>query len=333
MQGVELICLNRKGQHDFSILFSISRLLRQRRVKIIQPFLTPASFFGLLPTLMNHRLVKIVTERCGVRLHPHLGSMLYRKAEDFFTRFADWVVANSQAGESYAISRGINPTRIKVIYNGINLERLAPNLATVARLRQNMRVPPGGKVVGITASLTTAKNHATFLQMAKLVSQAMPQTRFAVLGDGPLRSTLEEMAKELGIDSVVTFFGNQREVGSYISLYDIGCLTSVDHEGCSNATLEAMALGKPVVVTDIGGNREIVDHGKTGLVIPPKDPQAFSKAILTCLKQPDWTRQLGERARQKVLTQFSVERMVQDYQVLYESALKEKEKNGRTVAA
>lgn len=329
LPGVELICLNRKGQYDFFILLSIFRILRQRRVQIVQPFLTPASFFGLLPALTSRRLVKVVTERCGVRANPRLGSIIYRKIEDFLTRFADWVIPNSQAGESYLLHRGINSNRIRVIYNGINLKRLTPDLATVAQIRDHMRLPPEGRVVGITASLTPAKDHATFLQAARLISQKRPQTRFAVLGDGPLRPTLEGMAKELGIESLVTFFGNQRDVGSHISVYDVACLTSMDHEGCSNVTLEAMAMGKPVVVSDIGGNRELVDHGKNGLLIPAGNPQAFADAILTCLKQPDWARQMGDQAKRMVLTQFSLERMVHDYQVLYENAIVQKANQGK----
>jgi len=333
MPGVELICLSRRGRFDFLILFKIYRLLRQRRVRIIQPFLTPASFFGMFPSFMNRRLVKIVTERCGVRVNPRLGSSIYLKVEDFLTRFADRVVPNSKSGEDYVIKRGIIPAKVKVIYNGINLERLTPNPDVVARIRQQVKLPPGGKIVGITASLTLAKDHFTFLKTAKIVLSTVPETRFVVLGDGPLRHDLERMTQELGIDSAVTFFGNQRDVGSYISSYDIACLTSFDHEGCSNATLEAMALGKPVAVTDIGGNREVVEHGITGLLAPPKNPEALAQNIITYLKQPELAQRIGQQARQKVLSQFSIPRMVQEYQNLFEDALKQKEKAGKRAKA
>jgi len=329
MPGVELICLHRRGRFDFLVLFKIFRLLRQKRVQIIQPFLTPASFFGMMPSFMNRRLVKIVTERCGVRVNPRLGSSMYRKAEDFLTRFADWVVPNSKSGEDYVIKRGIKPASVKVIYNGINLERLKPNPDVVARIRQQVKLPDGGKIVGITASLTPAKDHITFLKAAKIVSLTVPETRFMVLGDGPLRPDLERLAQELGIDSVVTFFGNQRDVGSYISAYDIACLTSFDHEGCSNATLEAMALGKPVVVTDIGGNREVVENGINGLLVPPKNPEILAQNIIRCLQQPELAQRIGQQARQKVLAQFSIPRMVQEYQDLFENALRQKEKTGK----
>jgi glycosyltransferase involved in cell wall biosynthesis len=323
--GVEVICLNRRGKYDFFILFKVFRLLRQRHVDIVQPFLTPATFFGLVPAVISRTPVKVITERCGVRLNTHFGNNLYRRVEDFFTRFADWVIPNSQAGRSYLIGRGINPARIKVIYNGVNLERLTPDPGKVAQIRDGMRVPPGGMVVGITASLAPAKDHATFLQAARLVSQVMPQVRFAIVGDGPLRASLENQAKELGLAAGVTFHGVQREIGSYTSSYDVACQCSVDHEGCSNVLLEAMALGKPVVATDIGGNRELVDHGKTGLMIPMRNPQSLADAILTYLSQQDLARAMGERARQMVHTRFSLDRMVQEYEQLYEQSLRAKQ--------
>ncbi len=319
--GVELICLNRKSRYDFSTLLKVFRLIRRERVNVIQPFLTPSTFFGLLPAIVGRTPVKIVTERCGVRVETSLGNNLYRKAEDFLTRFADWVVPNSQAGMSYLIKRGINPARIKVIYNGVNLKRLVPDPIKVAQIRAHMRVPTKGMVIGITASLSPAKDHATFFQAAQIISQVMPEVRFSIVGDGLLRPSLMKQVDELGLSSFVAFHGIQRDIGSYVSAYDVACLCSADHEGCSNALLEAMALGKPVVASDVGGNRELVEDGKTGLLVPIRNPQALADAILTYLRQPDWARSMGQRSREMVLTQFSLERMVREYEQLYEQAI------------
>jgi glycosyltransferase involved in cell wall biosynthesis len=324
ISGVEFISLDRRGKYDFFILLKVLRLLRQRHVDVIQPFLTPATFFGLVPAVISRTPVKVVTERCGVRVKTHFGYDTYRKTEDFFSRFADWVIPNSEAGRSYLIGRGINPARIQVVYNGINLDRLTPDPFKVTQIRDAMGLPPEGSVVGITASLSPAKDHVTFLQAARLVSQVMPNTRFAIVGDGPLRKSLENEANELGLAAHVTFHGIQRDIGSYISSHDVACLCSIDHEGCSNALLEAMALGKPVVATDVGGNRELVDHGRTGLLIPMRNPQSLAGAILTYLRQPDWARTVGQRARQMVLIRFGLDRMVREYEQLYEQSIRAK---------
>jgi glycosyltransferase involved in cell wall biosynthesis len=320
IQGTELICLHRKGKYDFSILLKVLRLLQKRCVDVIQPYLTPAKFFELLPALVNRTPMKVMTQR-GMIIDSGLDTNFYLRAETYLARFADWVIPNSNAIKDELVRRGVKPGRIRVIYNGINLRRLNSDPARVAEIRSRIGVPPDGKVVGITARLDPVKDHAMFLQAALIISRVMPSTRFAILGDGPLRADLEKQARELGLAERVAFLGMQQDVGSYVSAFDLACLTSMDREGCSNATLEAMALGKPVVVTDAGGNREVVEHGKTGLIVPVRNPQALADAVLNCLGRPDWAREMGQHAREAVFIRFSLERMVQDYQNLYEEGL------------
>jgi glycosyltransferase involved in cell wall biosynthesis len=322
--GAELTSVNRKGKYGFWVLIRMLSLLRQKKVDIIQPFLTPATFFGLLPALINRTAVRIMTERGGFRSGTKLGFRLYQKAEDFLAHFDGLIVANSEAGKSYLISRGIKPARIKVIYNGMNLERLIPDQRKATQIRRQLGLSPDGMVVGMTASFSSDKDHATFIRGAKIIHQAMPQTRFALLGDGPLRPNIEDLVRELGLEQFVTFFGNQRDVASYLACYDIACLCADSSEGCSNAIIEGMALGKPVVATNGGGNSEVVEHTNTGLLVPMQDPGAFADAVLTCLRQPDLARDMGRRAREMVLTRFSLARMVSDYEQLYEQAMRAK---------
>jgi glycosyltransferase involved in cell wall biosynthesis len=325
--GIEYICLDRKGKFNFFTLFTFLRLLKEKQVDVIQPFLTPATFFTLVPAVMSRTPVKIITERGNKRSKPGLGYSVYLRTEDFFTRFADCVIPNSESGKNYLIKRGINRNRIRVIYNGINTRRLAPDADKAARIKAGMGIPAGGTVVGISASLTANKDHVTFLKAAELVIQSNPQVRFAILGDGPLRPMLQNMAGESGIASNVSFLGNQTDVGSYLSTFDIVCLCSAEPEGCSNAILEAMALGKPVIATDAGGNSELVTEGKTGLIIPVRDPHRLAEAIMTCLRQPEKAREMGQQGREIIMSQFSLTRMVKDYETLFEDILKLK-KNG-----
>jgi glycosyltransferase involved in cell wall biosynthesis len=324
LPGVEYICLNRKGKYNFVTLFTMLRLLRKKNVEIIQPFLTPATFFTLVPAVMNRTPVKIVTERGNSRAKPGFGYRIYLGIEDFFTRFADCVIPNSESGKKYLIKRGIDPAHIRVIYNGINTQRLAPDPEKAKRIRADMKLPPGGFIVGISASLTPNKDHITFLQATKLISQADPRIRFGILGDGPLAPALRDLAGELGIESKVSFLGNQTEVGSYLAAFDVICLCSAEPEGCSNAILEAMALGKPVIATDIGGNSELVRDNETGFLIPTRNPERLAGAVVTCVQQPERIREMGRRGRDLVVNRFSLRRMVQDYEKLFEDILQSK---------
>lgn len=320
--GVRLIGLKRKGISGLLILLKIRTILRRMKVDVVQPFITPAVFYSILPALICRTPVKIVTERSGPgrKKGTPLRYRTYLLAEDFLTRFTDWSVANSEAGKRYLIERGIDPLRVKVIYNGINLHRLNAADEKVYEIRRKLDVPPGGKVVGMVATLFPVKNHALFLSAAARVCRFNPDMRFALVGDGPLRTHLETMGNDLGLESKVIFFGDQRDVGAYLAAFDIAVLTS-DTEGCSNFLLEAMALGKVVVATDVGGNREVVCHGESGVLVPPSDAEALADAIINLLSNPALARSMGQAGKAKVTIRFSLENMVSQYESLYEDTL------------
>jgi glycosyltransferase involved in cell wall biosynthesis len=183
-----------------------------------------------------------------------------------------------------------------------------------------MRLKPGEVVIGMMANMRPDKDHATFLRGAKIIHQAFPQARFAILGDGVLRQTTEEMAISLEIDTFVSFLGHQKDVASYLDCFDIVCLCSKYTEGCSNVLLEAMAMGKPVVATDVGGNREIIEQRKTGLLVPAGDPGSFAESVLEYIMKPDWARNIGQQAKEVITTKFGLVTMVGNYEKLYEEA-------------
>jgi glycosyltransferase involved in cell wall biosynthesis len=127
--------------------------------------------------------------------------------------------------------------------------------------------------------------------------------------------------------SCVTFFGNQVNVAPYLNAVDIFCLCSAEPEGCSNAILEAMALGKPVIATDAGGNHELIKDGKSGFLVPVKDPKALARALIKCIKQPQMRKEMGLLSSQLFKERFSLERMLDDYQRLYQELIKYSSRN------
>jgi glycosyltransferase involved in cell wall biosynthesis len=315
--GVEFICLPRLGRFDFTQMFRLMMILSQRHVDVIQPFLSTATLFGLLPAFLVRTPVKIVTERCGVRKNQRGIYKVISILEDFLGRFAQIAVANSRAGQDLLLSRDYRPEKTRVIYNGLDLTRLVVDPIEVAEIRAEQGLKPGAPVVGINAWLNPAKDHSTFLKSAHIIHERRPEVRFAILGDGVLQPDLEAMAENLNLAKQVIFFGKQQQVGNYLSLFDISVLSSIDHEGCSNSILEAMALGKPVVATDVGGNSELVIPGENGLLVPPGEPEALAEAVLSLLSDSERARQMGENGRVKVLSEFSQERMVAEYQGLW----------------
>jgi len=320
-EGIQLLSLNRRGKFDFGILLPLVRLLRREKIHVIQPFLSPATFFGLAAAILARVPVMVVTERCGVRRDTKLGENVYRFVEDGLTRFADVAVANSESGRTFLVSRGIAAGKTRVIYNGVNSERVTVDEADIAALRAGLGIAAAAPVVGIVASLTAPKDYPTFLRSAKIVQGSQPSARFLVVGDGPLRRELEGVAAQLGLADSVVFAGHQLRVAPFIGSFDVAVLSSCDYEGCSNYVLEAMGLGRPVVATDIGGNRELVRHGETGLLVPPGDPGALAAAVLTLLGDRALASRLAEAARTRFRAGFSVPTMVRQYEELYEELL------------
>ena len=323
-EGITLLSLNRKGKFDFGILLPLVRLLRREKVHVIQPFLSPATFFGLAAAVLARVPVEVVTERCGVRRDTKLGENVYRFAEDRLTRFADVAVANSQSGRDFLVSRGIGAEKARVIYNGVNSDRVSTDEAEVAALRASLGIEAAAPVIGIVASLTAPKDYPAFLRSARIVRDCVPSARFLIVGDGPLRWELEETAAQLGLADSMVFAGHQMRVAPFIGAFNVAVLSSCDYEGCSNYLLEAMGLGRPVVATDIGGNRELVRHDETGLLVPPRDPDALAAAVLTLLADRALASRLTDAARARFLSGFSVPIMVRQYEQLYEELLQKK---------
>ena len=315
--GVTLTSLGRKGKWDFGAVRTLASLLRREEVQIIQPFLTPATAFGFAAGLLARTPVKIATERCGVRLNASFGNRLYRFAEDRLSRFADAVVPNSEAGRAYVLSRGVQEDKVQVIYNGVAPERTTCAPEDRDAVRASFGIRPDEPVVGIVASLTPAKDHETFLLAASIVKRHVPSTRFLLVGDGPMRQTLQERAQQLGLGEAAVFAGHRKHIAPYIGAMDVAVLSSCDHEGCSNFLLEAMGLSRPIVATDIGGNRELFAPGEAGLFVSPGDPVGLATATLRVLTTPGMAQGFGQRGREAFERRFTLPRMINAYEDLY----------------
>ncbi|MEO8456477.1 MAG: glycosyltransferase [Chloroflexota bacterium] len=315
--GVEYMPLNRRGKLDFFVVAKLARLLDREKVDIIQPFLTPATSIGMLASMMAATPIKVMTERCGLRLNTSPGNKAYRFVEDRLTRFADAVIPNSEAGRRYVRSRGIAREKVRVIYNGVAPERVSTSLAERQALRHEYGVLDDSWLLGIVASLTPAKDHSTFLQAASIIRAEVPGTKFMIVGDGPLHHELKRRTTILGLDGSVIFAGHQMRVAPFIAAMDIAVLSSCDHEGCSNFLLEAMGLGRPIVATDVGGNEELFPSGEAGVIVPPSNPLILAHAILQVMRQPDVAERMQKRSREIFKERFTLQTMVSEYEDLY----------------
>jgi glycosyltransferase involved in cell wall biosynthesis len=237
------------------------------------------------------------------------------------TIFADAAIANSRAGERFLQSRGVPGYKTDVVYNGVNEKRISITPAEVKSVRDELGIPVDDVVIGVAASLTPAKDHQNFLKAAARVANEVPETRFLIVGEGPLLWSLEQQASCLGLRERVIFAGQHPDVAPYIANFDVAVLPSNNYEGCSNFLLEAMGIGTACVATDVGGNRELITDGENGLLVPARDHEALANAIIKLVRQPELAIRLARAANQRLRNDFSLQRMVAEYTSRWESML------------
>jgi len=208
--------------------------------------------------------------------------------------------------------------KLETVYNGIDLNKFRVHPGS-AGIRRELGVAAGAPLVGTVGRLDWYKAHQHFIQAAKLVKEAMPGARFLIAGEGAERAKLEAQVKELGLEEDVIFAGQRRDIPDILAGLDVFALSSVS-EGFGRGIVEAMACGKPVVATMVGGIPEVVEDGLTGKLVPAGDPAALAGAITGFLKDKELAAAMGAAGRKRA-ERFSIGRNVEKTQDIYESAL------------
>jgi glycosyltransferase involved in cell wall biosynthesis len=234
------------------------------------------------------------------------------------TFFSDVMLSNSLAGlNAYHVSG----KKGRCIHNGFAVTRLN-SIENAKVIHQKFEITES-KIVGMVSALQERKDYHTFIEAAKIILTNRNDVCFIIVGDGPMRQSLEEMVTDK-YKSRIRFLGEQNDVESLINIFDIGVLTTnqqIHGEGISNAILEYMALGKPVIATNGGGTPEIVDDGSTGFLVREKSPEDLAEKILYILNDTELGLKMGEAGRKRILAEFSINDMVNKTLELYKEVL------------
>jgi glycosyltransferase involved in cell wall biosynthesis len=238
---------------------------------------------------------------------------------DFFSRRATRLLANSAAvGADLVRHHGYRAERLAVIPNFLEpdaFEEVQP--ASQLARRAALGIPAGRWLVGIVARLTPVKNHQLLLRAVRRLTAAGSSVHIVIVGDGPERAGLEQLAREWDLGGSVTFTGTLANRPNPHALFDVSALTSRS-EGFPNAVVEAMAAGRPVVATDVGGVRDAVTEGATGLLVPDDDDAAFAAALERLRCDPALAAALGSAGRREAENRFSEEVVLNQLMALYE---------------
>jgi glycosyltransferase involved in cell wall biosynthesis len=208
-------------------------------------------------------------------------------------------------------------SQVETIVNGVDVDRFKPDQVARRTVRTELGLESDNPVFGTVGRLVPVKDYATLLKAFGVASREHAGAKLLIVGDGPEAQSLKALADSLSIGNSVIFAGNHDDVPALLAAMDVFCLTSI-REGMSNTLLEAHACGLPVLATDTGGNPEIVDAGTTGYLVPVGDVDTLASRM-RCLEWDSAKRRLmGEAARQRSITKFSLSTMVENYERLYE---------------
>lgn len=308
LPGVRCVSLERRGNADLiGFWMRLRRLVASVDPHVLYGYLGPARVATLL---VGRRGRKVVWGMRASNMEFERYGWAARLAAWLERRFAAWpdlVLANSGAGRDWLVALGCPPGKIRVIENGIDLERFRADPARRAGLRDAWRIAPEARLVALVGRLDPMKGHPDFLAAAALVAVREPGVRFVCIGDGPraYREKLAAHARRLGLSAVLAWVPEQSDMSAAYSACDIVVSSSAFGEGFSNVVAEAMACGVPCVVTDVGDSARIV--GEAGVVVPPRDPRALAEGILATLASPF----PGEAVRARIGEHFSIEGMVE----------------------
>jgi L-malate glycosyltransferase len=280
---------------------AFARWCRHHRIQIVQTCDLYANVFALPSAALAGVPLRVGSRR---ELNPDKTASKIALQRQAY-RFAHTVVANSSAGKTQLEHEGVPANRIRVIPNGVTVERFTP----VPGVR------PVRTIVTV-ANLRAEKAHDVLLRAAARLSPSHPELSFVIAGDGPRAAELRAMSERLGVADRVRFVGHVDDVPSLLGAAQAFVLPSIS-EAFPNAVIEAMAAGLPVVASAVGGLLDLVDHGRTGLLVPPSDPEALAGAIAALVADPARAARIGAAAREDVASRYTFGRMVQSFEDLY----------------
>jgi glycosyltransferase involved in cell wall biosynthesis len=297
-------------------ILRLARFMRREGVQIVQTQDLYSHLVGV-PAASIARVPIVITNRLDLG---HTMKRWHRWALKRLSFGITRVMANSEGVRTMLTDvEKIDPERIELIYNGVHLDlfQIAP------KERGPVPLAPGDRPIVVVANLWPVKGHEILFEAAVRVTACYPTAKFVLVGTGTARrAVLEARARALAIDKQILFLGPRQDVPEILSQMEISVLPSLA-EGFSNAILESMAAGLPMVATDVGGNREAIVEGETGFLVPPRDPETLADRILRLLGDRTLARRMGRAGRQRIETTFSLERMVSETERFYERLLQE----------
>lgn len=318
-KGHEIYNLNLKriyDLHGIRALIWLFQLIKKRTIRLIVTYHEGSDFLGLMAAGLSG--VPIISSRrdMGYKLNKrHIAA--YRLCSNHF----DAIIAVSEAVKKMMVAREKTaPNKIVTINNGVDVDLFSGSYNRM-EIRSGLGLNKHENVIGMIGSLRKIKGHKYLIEAASKVIRHIPETKFLIVGrdyNDPECSekVLTHIARKLGVTNHLIFTGERSDVPELLSAVDIIVNPSLS-EGMSNTILEAMAAGKTVIASDVGGNREVINDHENGFLFPPRDTQTLANIIINCLKNPKETALIARRAQEIAGERYSLQLMCEQNMALY----------------
>ena len=309
--GIAYTVFSCRSQLDLKLAFSIREFIKKNRIDIIHCHGYKSNFYGLLAS--KGQVPSVTTNHNWLTAHWKLKTYCF--LDSLWIRFFDRIVAVSNEVKKDMLRYKIPEEKIRVIDNGIALERFA-KLVETNNMKSQLGFDEKIRIIGTIGSLGIEKGHIYLLEAARQILDIVKDLRFLIIGDGPLRKPLEEKSEKLGIKKQVIFMGERKDIPEFLMAMDLFVLPSVK-EGLPIALLEAMAAKRPVIATRVGAIPKVIENKDIGILVEPKDIKGLRDAIMNLINDPGRMNLLAREGFNRVSTNFSSDEMGKNYLKLY----------------
>ena len=329
--GIKIEPLDMTSRYNLGTISQLKKIIETKNIQIVHSQDGRADFFARIagkianvPVIISS--VAMLVEGYDVNI---FRKVLYILMDRWSERCVDKFIVLSEVLRHTLIERhGIEPEKIVKIYNGIEIDEYKPNNERGIRiedsgLRKEFGFRNDVPVIGTIGRLVWQKGFEYLIKAIPKIVKDLPEAKFLIVGEGPLREKLEELGKRLKVKDNIIFTGFRSDIKEILASIDVLVMPSL-LEGLPMVLLEGMAMAKPIVATNIDGISEVLENGKTGLLVPPKDTDTLAEAIIEILNNKTKASHLGQNARKIVEEKFSVEKMVEQIEWVYEGLLNEK---------